>query len=107
MKKEKLFDNPIEDKPHPLVKEGGSGFQKIYRFSNGYGASVVRFKLMGGRYGSYTDNETEFELAVLKFNSKNNKDFKLVYDTPITEDVVGHLTEDGVEEKLQAIKVLD
>jgi hypothetical protein len=48
-------------------------------FGNGYGASVVRSAYSyGGRDGLY-------ELAVLAGNT-------LCYDTPITDDVEGHLT---------------
>lgn len=99
---------PIKQSKHP----SGSGIQKIYRFKNGYGASVVRFKLPlfsfteSVRYGSYTNNEGEWELAVIKFDSENSDKFGLVYNTPITDDVLGHLTDEQVEEVLQKIKQL-
>ena len=83
------------------------GFQKIYRFPNNYGASVVRFKMpVGGGYGSYTNDETEFELAVIKFEGKDNNDFKLTYETPITSNVIGYLKEKDVEKILNKIKKL-
>jgi len=103
MEKVKLYDKPISDGPHP----SGSGFQKIYRFENDYGASVVRFRIpIGSGFGSYTDNEDEVELAVIKFKGKENDSFDLVYDTPITNDVIGHLTEDEANKILQEIKNL-
>ena len=94
-----------------LTKEHatGSDVQRIYKFENGYGASVVRFSIPGsilGGYGSYTDNEDEWELAVIKFNSDNIKDFELTYQTPITDDVIGHLTESEVQETLKQIELL-
>jgi len=46
-------------------------------FKNGYGVSVI------DGAGSYT-NQGEFELAVFKHGH-------LCYDTPITDDVLGHL----------------
>ena len=105
-----LFDHPSISKPHPTMK----GIQKIYKFPNGYGASVVRFKLplmpeiFGGKtlreYGSYTSNEREWELAVIKFDKKGN--WELTYDTPITNDVIGHLKKNDVEKILQKIKNL-
>lgn len=95
----KLFDSPWLDRPHP----NGTGIQKIYKFPNGYGASVVRFSLGFGRYGSYTDNESEWELAVIKFDGN---DYILTYDTPITDDVIGHLSTVKVEEKLKKISQL-
>lgn len=98
----KLFNKPVIDRLHPI----GNGFQKIYHFPNNYGASVVRFKLLG-RFGSYTTDESEFELAVLKFAKLNNhEDFKLTYETPITDDVIGHLKIKEVEEILNKIKNL-
>lgn len=79
-----------------------TGKQAVMMFPNGYGISVVRFTIMG-RYGSYTDNETEWEAAVLK--GKGNEWF-LCYDTEITEDVIGHLSNDGVTKLMQKIQEL-
>ena len=102
------FEKPTLEKPHPIVEEGGSGTQKIWRFPNGYGASVVQFKLMGNLgYGSYTSNENEWELTVLKFKGKDIDSFELCYDTSITSDVIGHLTKTEVEEILLKISKLE
>ena len=81
-----------------LVEERiiNGGPQKIYRFDNGYGASVIESHMS---YGT--------ELAVLHFNSEDNYDFTLVYDTPITDDVLGHLTEEELEETLEKISLLE
>jgi hypothetical protein len=83
---------PAETKhmPHPW-----NGIQKIYTFDNGYGASVVCHD------GSYGGNSGMWELAVL------DKDGDLCYSTPITNDVIGWLDEDGVEELLAKIEALD
>jgi hypothetical protein len=63
-------------------------------FDNGYGASVVRHIMSyGGKLGL-------FELAVL------DKDEELTYDTPITNDVVGHLTPEEVTNYLIKIQEL-
>lgn len=94
----KLFENPFLERIHPI----GNGFQKIYKFDNGYGASIVRFRMFK-TYGSYTDNEDEFELAVIKFKGKG---WDIDYGTPITNDVLGHLTKDEVEETLEKIRKL-
>lgn len=72
--------------------------QKLYRFANNYGASVVK-----GEH-TYGGDEGLWELAVLKF--KTDGDFNLDYSTPITEDVEGHLTDDAVEELLDKIEAL-
>ena len=93
---ERLWDNPAEIKIH----EVGEGEQRLYRFDNGYGASVVRFTLLGGLAGSYGADQGLWELAVL------GVDGNLVYDTGITDDVEGWLTEDDVEAYLREIAAL-
>jgi hypothetical protein len=71
-----------------------NGYQLLYKFDNGYGASVVKHDFSyGGRKGLY-------ELAVL------NTDGDLCYDTPITSDVIGHLTMTEAEEVLVKISHL-
>ena len=62
-------------------------------FDNGYGASVVSHSFSyGGALGLY-------EIAVLRGDD-------IVYDTPITSDVVGFLSEDDVTEVLKQIQQL-
>lgn len=68
--------------------------QYVFKFPNGYGASVIKNKY------SYGANDDLFELAVL--NSEND----LCYDTEITDDVVGYLTNDDVLKLLERIKNL-
>lgn len=97
------FDKPSLERPHAIQLEGsGKGTQKFWRFKNGYGASVVRFRVMnlGGSYGA---KGGLWELAVIDF--KDN-DFKLTYKTSITEDVIGYLTEEKVAALLKRIKRL-
>ena len=91
---------PVIEKNHPI----GIGIQKIYRFKNGYGASVVRFQV-DGIYGSHT-NENDWELGVIKFNSDDDMDFKLVYDTSITSNVLGYLSDEEVQETLKKVRSL-
>ena len=115
MKTEKLFDKPVLVRKTPF----GDGIQRIYRFPNGYGASVVRVKfnpndptgrflekLRREAFGSYTDNENKWELAVIKFKSEENDDFELYYDISITNDLIVLLTEEEVEKILHKIKNL-
>jgi hypothetical protein len=79
----------LEFKNHAM----GHGVQALIYFDNGYGASVVRSEhTYGGSDGLY-------ELAVLKNGN-------ITYDTPITDDVIGYLTEEGVTEYLQKIQEL-
>lgn len=63
------------------------------KFDNGYTASVVR-----GDH-TYGGSEGLYELAVM-YNGE------IVYDTPITNDVVGWLTEGDVTEKLNEVASL-
>jgi hypothetical protein len=69
--------------------------QLIFRFENGYGASVVR-----GPY-TYDGDRGLFELGVVQFEGNKHH---LVYDTPVTDDVCGYLTGENVLELLQEIK---
>ena len=70
------------------------GTQRIYKFPNGYGASVIRHK------GSYGFKSGLWELAVLDSSGD------LCYSTPITNDVIGHLTDEEVILKLNEIRGL-
>lgn len=70
------------------------GIQKVYKFPNGYGASVIRHK------GSYGFAKGLWELAVL------DRAGDLCYSTPITDDVIGHLTNEEVNLKLNEIRGL-
>ena len=63
-------------------------------FDNGYGASVII-----GPY-TYGGEDGLYELGVL------GKDKKLTYDTPVTEDVKGYLSEDDVTKLLEQIQKL-
>lgn len=69
------------------------GIQYKAKFKNGFGASIVKHDF------SYGHKEGKYELAVI------GKDGSLCYDTPITTDVLGHLTEE-VNEALDAIENL-
>lgn len=86
----KTFDD-LDFKPHPN-KMGG--VQAIIKFDNGYGASVVKTPhSYGGANGFY-------ELAVF------GKDGNITYDTPVTDDVLGHLCEAEVTTILAQIQSL-
>ncbi len=80
---------------HPIH----SGIQRLYRFGNGYGASVVRHSF------SYGSDEGLWELAVIRYLGENER-FVLVYDTSVSDDVIGHLSETDVNELLNKIEAL-
>ena len=70
----------------------------VFRFENNYGASVIK------HWGSYGYEEDLFELAVLNFEGDT---WNITYDTDITDDVLGYLTNEEVLTYLKDIKELD
>ena len=94
---------PIEVQPwlaRDLADGGLPGYvhkQWVYRFANGYGASVVQgTHTYGGSGGLY-------ELGVIVFDGD---DWRLTYDTPVTSDVLGHLSLTEVAGTLARIAAL-
>ena len=80
----------LEFKPHAM----GEGIQSKLSFDNGYGVSVVRTSwTYGGKEGLY-------ELAVL--DTQGN----LTYDTPVTNDVIGYLSEEEVSDIMEQVQKL-
>jgi hypothetical protein len=71
-------------------REGGTQWE--FHFPNGYGASVIN--------DGYGRDAGLFELAVLEGSG-------LTYNTPITNDVLGHLTEAEVADVLDRIAALE
>ena len=65
--------------------------QTIYKFPNGYGASVIKFNYV----------YVGIEIAVLRFDENGNWD--LYYRTPITNDIIGGLSEEARDDVLQQI----
>lgn len=90
-----LFNNPTTIRD----MSDRHGTQRLYYFDNGYGASVIRHDY------SYGGPEGLWELAVIE-KSTGEKGFRLTYDTPVTDDVEGQLTEEEVEALLKQIKEL-
>jgi hypothetical protein len=78
------------------------GIQYIAKYPNNYGASIVQHSF------SYGKDKGLWELAVIKYepNETNIRNFNLDYTTPITNDVLGHLTESEVNELLDKIEAL-
>ena len=79
---------PINDAPFMVGKKARM------HFDNGYGVSVVSHSYSyGGRDGLY-------EVAVLDSNDE------LTYDTPVTNDVIGYLTEEDVSNVMKQVQEL-
>lgn len=66
--------------------------QKIYRYDNGFGASIINNPM-----------SNSLELAVLEFDGD---DWEIVYDTPIADDVLSYLDLEEVFEIFKQIKAL-
>ena len=75
------------------------GYQTIHKFDNGYGASVIS----GGTF-TYGGDQGLKELAVIKFSSEDK--WSICYETPITDDVIGYLSDEEVESILLQIEAL-
>ena len=78
-----------------MQSERENNYKSVFKFRNGYSASVV---CNSTTYGYDMDF---FEVAVL------DKDGRLCYDTPITDDVVGYLNFQGVADVLKDISELE
>ncbi|MCK5015919.1 MAG: hypothetical protein KAS32_02515 [Candidatus Peribacteraceae bacterium] len=76
------------------IEEWVQPMQALMYFDNGYGVSVI------SGWGAYSGDEGLYELAVMK------KGKGITYDTPITSDVEGHLTEDDVTGLMIAVQCL-
>ena len=74
------------------------GVQYVFKFENNYGASVVK------RRGSYGFNKNLWELAIVYWD--NDDEWFITYDTDITSDVIGYLTNAEVDELLVRISKL-
>lgn len=86
----KTFED-LEFKDHP---NGMGGVQAKIQFANGFGASIVKTPF------SYGGTRGQYELAVF------GQDGSITYDTPITNDVLGYLSESAVTTALAKIQAL-
>ena len=85
--------NDLQFKEHPKGAVYGGIISRII-FDNGYGATVVQ-----GPH-SYGGSDGLYELAVV------GKDDEICYDTPVTSDVEGYLSETQVTDLLIKIQQL-
>lgn len=77
------------------------GVQAVYLFDNGYGASVIRHS------GSYGGRDGLWEIAVLARGGRGsgllNTGYDVTYSSPITDDVIGHLSDQDRDDTLARI----
>ena len=85
--------NDLQFKEHPRGAVYGGIISRII-FDNEYGASIVQ-----GPY-SYGGVDGLYELAVI------GKDGQVTYDTPITGDTIGYLTQEDVTKLMEQIQSL-
>jgi hypothetical protein len=75
------------------------GEYAFHIYDNHYGVSVVR-----GPY-TYGGMKGLYELAVV-YMAPEDKESQLVYDTPITNDVMGYLTPDNITDVMAQVEAL-
>lgn len=90
----RTFDD-LSFEPHHA---GLGGVAARAYFPNGYGVSVIKFR------GSYGYEDGLYELAVLAKGAGD--DWAITYDTPITDDVEGHLSPERVTKLMQDVAAL-
>lgn len=88
------FENYLKE-----TRELFGGIQYLFKFKNNYGASVVKHD------GSYGNKEDLWELAVIRFDRYDK--WCLNFDTEITDDVLGYLTDEDVRGYLKEISELN
>lgn len=82
--------NELNFKPHMI---GGNATEAKHIFINGFGVSVITGDMF------YTNEACPYEIAVINKHG-------LTYDTPITNDVIGYLTEDEANTVLFEVEEL-
>lgn len=81
----------LDSKPRDYTVGSFTGNQARMEFDNGYGVSVINY--------GYGRDEGLYELAIMR-------DDGLCYDTPITNDVLGYLTEEDVTKYMRLVQLL-
>ena len=88
-----MISKGIERLPFAMRQRWANAKQATLTFDNGYGVSIV----FGEAF--YSNGIDTYELAILK-------DGKLCYDTYITDDVMGWLTEEQVTDIMKKVQGL-
>ena len=84
---------------HKKISKEHNAAQYVFKFKNNYGASVIKNKW------SYGYKEDLWELAIVTFIDEDDA-FEICDQTPITNDVLGCLTNAEVKYLLGKIKEL-
>jgi hypothetical protein len=75
------------------------GEHAFHMFPNYYGVSVIR-----GQY-TYGGKKGRYEIAVIHMGP-NDTESTIMYDTPITNDVIGYLTPEDVTDIMKQVSEL-
>lgn len=78
--------------------ESNNGFQYLKFFDNGYGVSIIKNDM------SYGHELGLWELAVIKGNME---DYDICYDTPITDNTIGFLNEQEVNDLVDQVEAYE
>lgn len=86
-----------KEKEH-IVKEnlGAVRHQYLFKFDNDFGASVIK------GYGTHGYEDDKWELGVIHWDPYGN--YHLTYETRLTDDVIGWLSVEDVNDLLDKIK---
>jgi len=86
---------------HPMLLHARSNWknrmgkaQVVYRFRNGYGASMIWDRASSG---------SGYEIAVTRYEGPDDNSWELCYETPITSDVLVRLDADEAREVLKQV----
>ena len=92
----------IDFKKLPSSSIHGDGIQYIFKADNRYGASIVQHDFSRGA------NKGLWELAVVKYDKpiEDETSWGICYPAPLTDDVLGYLNDEEVNEILDKISKL-
>jgi hypothetical protein len=102
LQRDGFYRPPLTEIESETIRSYPPHTQRLYRFPNGQGASVINGP------GTYGGKQGLWELAVLSWPdvAEDLTGWKLDYSTPVTDDVIGWLTPAQVEETLDRIEAL-
>ena len=87
----------FDDLKFNLHTEKGFDTHAVMFFDNDYGISVITGE------DAYTDDKHPYECAVIK---RSEVGYCMVYDTPITDSVIGFCNKDKITEIMKQIQEL-
>ena len=77
------------------INSYNKGMQILFRFPNNYGISLVCHSF------SYGNDDNEFEIAIINYDSEDNDYWDICYTTKLTQDVLGYQSKEDVIDVIQ------